>query len=294
MREPLRTLVLAILTALILAAPSFAQPEPGAESHLRLAANHRGGGAVVPVNRLMRAVKRSNLRNGPGTHYDKVGLLEVGQQVRVTGEAGDWLRVKTPSGDTAFVYAPLLANMAQPTAATRRQRPAPAPRAVRSIDEAHKAVWMMHNLEPGETFDKNNSGSSQKSVHVERDWELKSRSSIRYLGVSTPPRYPRGNSCSLRVWSRQRSNCKGPPSSDARRRERLFLGGDRHARTGPCAALWPPCHEPAPYRDPRRIRHLQARADMACRLSRGGATIRAAAGEVLGAPPCRVDAVGER
>ena len=62
MREPLRTLVLAILTALILAAPSFAQPEPGAENHLRLAANHRGGGAVVPVNRLMRAVKRSNLR----------------------------------------------------------------------------------------------------------------------------------------------------------------------------------------------------------------------------------------
>ena len=52
-------------------------------------------------------------------------------------------------------------------------------------------------------------GSSQKSVHVERDWELKSMSSIRYLGVSTPPRYPRGNSCSLGVWSRQRSNCKG-------------------------------------------------------------------------------------
>ena len=157
MREPMRTLVLAILTALTLAAPSFAQPEPGAESHLRLAANHRGGVDVVPVNRLMRAVKRSNLRNGPGTHYDKVGLLQVGQQVRVTGEAGDWLRVKTPSGDTAFVYAPLLADMAQPTAATRRQRPAPVPRAVRSIDEAHKAVWMMHNLEPGETFDKNNS-----------------------------------------------------------------------------------------------------------------------------------------
>ena len=52
-------------------------------------------------------------------------------------------------------------------------------------------------------------GSSQKSVHVERDLELKSMSSIRYLGVSTPPRYPRGHSCSLGVWSRQRSNCRG-------------------------------------------------------------------------------------
>ena len=199
MREPLRTLVLAILTALILAAPSFAQPEPGAESHLRLAANHRGGVDVVPVNRLMRAVKRSNLRNGPGTHYDKVGLLEVGQQVRVTGEAGDWLRVKTPSGDTAFVYAPLLANMAQPTAATRRQRPAPAPRAVRSIDEAHKAVWMMHNLEPGETFDKNNSEHYRGSAFAwgPRDFLTNvhvlqgSFKRKKTLGV------PRGNRCTL-------------------------------------------------------------------------------------------------
>ena len=164
MREPLRTLVLAILTALILAAPSFAQPEPGTESHLRLAANHRGGVDVVPVNRLMRAVKRSNLRSGPGTHYDKVGLLEVGQQVRVTGEVGDWLRIKTPSGNTAFVHAPLLADTAQPAAAAQRRRPAPAPRAVRSIDEAHKAVWMMHNLKPGEVFDKNNSEHIQGSA----------------------------------------------------------------------------------------------------------------------------------
>ena len=157
MCAPLRTLVLAILTALILSAPSFAPPEPGAENHLRLAANHRGGVDVVPVNRLMRAVKRANLRSGSGTHYDKVGLLQVGQQVRVTGEVGDWLRVKTPSGNTAFVYAPLLADTAQSAAATQRQRRAPAPRVVRSIDEAHKAVWMMHNLKPGEIFDKNNS-----------------------------------------------------------------------------------------------------------------------------------------
>ena len=36
-----------------------------------------------------------------------------------------------------------------------------------------------------QSYEKN--GSSQKSVHVERDWELKSMSSIRYLGVSTRP-----------------------------------------------------------------------------------------------------------
>ena len=164
MRAPLRTLVLAILTALILAAPLFAQPVPGAENHPRLAANQRDDFDVVVINRLMRAVKRSNLRSGPGTHYNKVGLLEVGQQVRVTGEVGDWLRIKTPSGNTAFVHAPLLADTAQPAAATQRQRRAHAPRVVRSIDEAHKAVWMMHNLKAGEIFDRNNSDHSRGSA----------------------------------------------------------------------------------------------------------------------------------
>ena len=65
----------------------------------------------------------------------------------------------------------------------------------RFTEVATKAIPAINEIERG---------SSQKSVHVERDLELKSMSSIRYLGVSTRPRYPRGNSCSLGVWSRQR------------------------------------------------------------------------------------------
>ena len=67
----------------------------------------RSGVQTTEVDRTMRAAKRSNVRSGPGTEHDKVGLLEVGDEVRVTGEAGDWLRIETPRGE-AFVHASLL------------------------------------------------------------------------------------------------------------------------------------------------------------------------------------------
>ena len=61
--------------------------------------------------RLMRATKRSNVRSGPGTEHGKVGLLEVGDLVRVTGEDGQWFRIELPEVGTAFVYGPLLEEL---------------------------------------------------------------------------------------------------------------------------------------------------------------------------------------
>ena len=72
-----------------------------------LACDRRSGPQVAEVDRVMRAAKRSNVRSGPGTEHDKVGLLEIGDEVRVTGQVGDWLRIETPGGE-AFVYASLL------------------------------------------------------------------------------------------------------------------------------------------------------------------------------------------
>ena len=64
--------------------------------------------AVEPADVTMWALKRSNLRSGPGTDHAKVGLLEVGDEVQVTGKIGDWLRIEAPGGGDGFVYAPLL------------------------------------------------------------------------------------------------------------------------------------------------------------------------------------------
>ena len=63
---------------------------------------------IVEADRRMRASERANLRNGPGTDYDKVGLLEVGDEVAVTGEAGEWFRIESPDGGEAFVHGSLL------------------------------------------------------------------------------------------------------------------------------------------------------------------------------------------
>ena len=70
------------------------------------------GPQVAPADVTMWALKRSNLRGGPGTDHAKVGLLEVGDAVQVTGEIGNWLRIAAPGGGEAFVYGPLLTEKA--------------------------------------------------------------------------------------------------------------------------------------------------------------------------------------
>lgn len=139
MREPFRNVILACLIALLhLVMPAQAELQTEAEQSLLLAANHQGDFDVVSVNRLMRAEKGVNLRSGPGTHHDKVGLLQVGEVVWVTGETGNWLRILTRTGRIAFVYAPLLADFPRPATANEF-------RPVRNVFQAHRAVWRIYN-----------------------------------------------------------------------------------------------------------------------------------------------------
>ena len=62
---------------------------------------------VAPADRMMQAKTRTNVRSGPSTDHAKIGLLEAGDEVRVTGEAGEWLRIEA-AGGTAFVRGSLL------------------------------------------------------------------------------------------------------------------------------------------------------------------------------------------
>ena len=72
-----------------------------------------------PAHLTMWAVKRSNIRGGPGTDHAKVGLLEIGDEVQVTGKIGDWLRIEAPGGGDAFVWAPLLTDDAPSRSSAR-------------------------------------------------------------------------------------------------------------------------------------------------------------------------------
>ena len=67
-----------------------------------------GEPGVAPADRWMQARTRTNIRAGPGTDHARVGLLEAGEKVHVTGEAGDWLRIEAPGGGSAFVHGSLL------------------------------------------------------------------------------------------------------------------------------------------------------------------------------------------
>ena len=67
---------------------------------------------IVPADRMMQARTRTNVRNGPGTEHTRIGLLEAGEQVRVTGESGEWLRIEAPDGGAAFVHGSLLVESA--------------------------------------------------------------------------------------------------------------------------------------------------------------------------------------
>ena len=69
---------------------------------------------------VLYAAKRSNVRAGPGTSHAKVGLLEVGERVRVTAKTGNWFKLE--GQQERFVYAPLLTHSRRGpgTGATRR------------------------------------------------------------------------------------------------------------------------------------------------------------------------------
>ena len=55
---------------------------------------------------------RVNVRSGPGTNYEKVGVLVAGQFARAIGRTsfGEWIAIEYPVGtnDYAWVYSPLV------------------------------------------------------------------------------------------------------------------------------------------------------------------------------------------
>lgn len=68
---------------------------------------------VEDLDETFVAVKRSNVRAGPSSDFEKVDLLEVGERIAVTGEvvAKPWYRVALTNGDKGFVYAPLVETL---------------------------------------------------------------------------------------------------------------------------------------------------------------------------------------
>jgi len=91
-----------------------------------------------------------NVRSGPATYYDKVGVLLANQQVPAKGRSagGDWILIDYPGapGGTAWVYAPLI-NLTPGSLPVVAPPPTPTPLATATIDPTLAAQFVI-TMEP--------------------------------------------------------------------------------------------------------------------------------------------------
>lgn len=89
-----------------------------------------------------------NVRSGPGTFYDKVGVLLTGQQVPAKGRSvgGEWVLVDYPGvpGGVAWVYSPLVEVMGG-TLPVVEPPPTPTPLVTATIDPTLAAQFVVDN-----------------------------------------------------------------------------------------------------------------------------------------------------
>ena len=89
-----------------------------------------------------------NVRSGPGTFYDKVGVLLTGQQVPAKGRSvgGEWVYIEYPgvTGSAAWVYSPLVEVFGGELSIVEPP-PTPTPLITATIDPTLAAQFVVTN-----------------------------------------------------------------------------------------------------------------------------------------------------
>lgn len=87
-----------------------------------------------------------NVRDGPGTYFNKVGILLAGQQVPAKGRSvgGEWILIEYPgvSGGMAWVYAPLV-SISSGSLPIVEPPPTPTPMMTPTIDPTLAAQFIV-------------------------------------------------------------------------------------------------------------------------------------------------------
>jgi hypothetical protein len=87
-----------------------------------------------------------NIRSGPGTYFDKVGVLLSGQTSPALGRSagGDWILIEYPGvqGGTAWVYAPLV-DLSSGVLPIVEPPPTPTPVITSTIDPTLAAQFIV-------------------------------------------------------------------------------------------------------------------------------------------------------
>ena len=87
-----------------------------------------------------------NVRSGPGTFYDKVGVLLAGQKVPAKGKsvAGEWIMIEYPGvqGGIAWIYSPLV-DLSPGNLAVVEPPPTPTPLVTPTINPTLAAQFVI-------------------------------------------------------------------------------------------------------------------------------------------------------
>ena len=87
------------------------EPQPGGvDTGTAKATSPAGKFKIEELDETRWTSKRSNIRSGPGVSYDKVGRLDTGTEVAVTGKVAGtpWMRIALKDGKAAYVHESLL------------------------------------------------------------------------------------------------------------------------------------------------------------------------------------------
>lgn len=93
-----------------------------------------------------------NVRLGPGTDYDKVGVLIAGQEEPALGRSpgGEWIQIAYPGvpGNVAWVYAPFVVLESNRGLPIIEPPPTPTPRVTPTIDPTLAAQFNLGQAPP--------------------------------------------------------------------------------------------------------------------------------------------------
>lgn len=106
----------------------------------------------TPSGPFILVPEQVNVRSGPGTNYDLVGVLISGQTAPAVGRSpgGEWIQIVYPGvpGNVAWVYAPLVRLQGQGPLPVVEPPPTPTPQVTATIDPTLAAQFNLPVQEP--------------------------------------------------------------------------------------------------------------------------------------------------
>ncbi len=106
----------------------------------------------TPTGPFILVPEQVNVRSGPGTNYDLIGVLISGQTAPAVGRSpgGEWIQIVYPGvpGNVAWVYAPLVRLQGQGVLPVVEPPPTPTPQVTATIDPTLAAQFNLPLQEP--------------------------------------------------------------------------------------------------------------------------------------------------